>query len=702
MAHRPTFRHVTAAPLILSLAVGISSQAFASPTCENRFNPKVAGSTAPQTVAEMPEEKAVELVGLREALLAMALHPELKQHLHDNPYLLPYVAFKFVVTEAPKGVVEASERLAYQGARSLNPRNAPTEDQFSKQLVEIDRIVKQAMLDPKIKAHIQQGPWATDQVLVNRILKDIDPDNYMLKADNRAARIEWSRLFSAITGINKRVHTEMNQAQMDLALRHFNTYLRHPDDPSGRVRAWSPDARPNLIQTEDAGKLSMPVTVALLAGALETEAPFVDHKTGYPRETATYLMPFQSLAQFVGKVDPQLREDSSCSGGWCSEEGRHPKTLLMVINLLTGQKHSMDDFRGNDVEPIVDLSPNASLDHLLSRMTSEIGASGAYVMITNNITGASKSMVQEVMRDEMKHLSIFGTAYQYLTGSDPMASIKRRLGNYKSLLGFAFRHTSAESGRTSFDQKIPNAVAIQLLSSIHEVELQIQKYLRTVPFISMVRLFDTEIARPEGGFRFDSPTEQLSLDLTRAQAQLERVTMSGWSDGARAKERDTLGLVLTQEENLKWIIKRTPLRETLRQGANMSYDDVVRAVEKELRQPGMKSLIKEAGIENTADASRQRGVLFKKWLQSYVDRIIAAKAKLLQAEADAKGAHLSDAQARTVALEIPAIQNAIQAAQQRLNIDSPVKVSGDILKNALVSVIRDQQILTQTANSEGH
>lgn len=332
--HSKTLRQLANKFVVATAAMSFLTPSLSNAVpCDLFFNLDKTKSDSSQS--EELQGQDAETRALNKAMLAISNNVEIAPLLRDNPYFIAYLGFSLSIKNVNPSVIAAALSYAEQGFQILNPNSRNPEGEFELQKIRADQFIAQERENPRsIENQVQ---LSDEKMLVDRMLKRLDPKGMLSLAQTREAQTHWKNLFANLDGIKKSAEVEFNDQVFRDAISHFATYLRLPEDRAGAARPWEAGVSTVQVTPQDAGTLSTPLAISILAGALETEMPFVDHKTGYPWETANYLLEFKAIAQFVGKVDQQLEVNGTCEGGWCSEEGRHPKTLLGIINKISGQ-----------------------------------------------------------------------------------------------------------------------------------------------------------------------------------------------------------------------------------------------------------------------------------------------------------------------------------------------------------------------------
>lgn len=169
-----------------------------------------------------------------------------------------------------------------------------------------------------------------------------------------------------------------------------------------------PQARPwkaidwQAIAPEQVRGMSLPVFLAILQGAIDTEVPI----RGYTQSSRQYLEQLHPrLAKFVGgtvDADGTLVE----LGLWEKEERQHAPALLKIYTQLSGQKRVPMPHSVRPYQP----SQNPSRDlyqHGVHRVLTEYGATCLYLWLMAHSTGALQAVLEELTLDEINHMTKF-------------------------------------------------------------------------------------------------------------------------------------------------------------------------------------------------------------------------------------------------------------------------------------------------------
>lgn len=167
------------------------------------------------------------------------------------------------------------------------------------------------------------------------------------------------------------------------------------------VRSWKPIDW-QAVSSEQVVGLDLDVFLAILKGAMDTEAP-IRHYTQTSRKYLEQLHP--NMARFVGGTvndNDVLLEP----GLWEKEERQHTPALLKIYTQLTGEKADLNPHQVRAYQP----SNNPYQDlyrHGLHRIATEYGATCLYLWLMAHTTGTIQAVLEELLQDEINHMTKF-------------------------------------------------------------------------------------------------------------------------------------------------------------------------------------------------------------------------------------------------------------------------------------------------------
>ncbi|MBW4695301.1 MAG: ferritin-like domain-containing protein [Lyngbya sp. HA4199-MV5] len=203
-------------------------------------------------------------------------------------------------------------------------------------------------------------------------------------------------------------YVQLQRQLRSLIDRHLSTEHLHDRLQDLPVQFANPQARPwqpidwHAIEREQVVGIDLDVFLAILIGAIDTEAPIRQY-TQTSRQYLEALHP--QLARFVGgtiAADGSLLEP----GLWEKEERQHTPALLKIYAQLTGEKITPTPHEARPYQP----STNPRMDlyrHGLHRVATEYGATCLYLWLMAHTTGALRNVLEELVRDEVNHMTKF-------------------------------------------------------------------------------------------------------------------------------------------------------------------------------------------------------------------------------------------------------------------------------------------------------
>jgi hypothetical protein len=349
------------------------------------------------------------------------------------------------------------------------------------------------------------------------------------------------------------VRQDFETAALDEYLWAFWGFHHQPWDPHYRMRPWQ-KAQLRAIEPRDVVGLAMWEMALMLNMAMEDEEPILEY-TQQSGEGFRFLLP--ALGRFMGKSEEQARYTAEhnvawCEGPWCAEERRHSNTLARIIERLM----KVPPARDNPNKPmIVTADEEAAVRHLISRQTSEWNASSSYVIMAAHAVGELHTLIRNLARDEIKHLSIMSAASSYLFGPRPWGRffelVKKGLENY----------TSQKKSRSGGDLLGTNAItAMEGITAHLLTEYYVRKWLRTVPLHTLATVFETPSSLPELDAFAPSPQRQAEIDETLRKGKAARVSLARWAPEQRRKALDQRSFEESSEAIIDNIKMRNPIK----------------------------------------------------------------------------------------------------------------------------------------------
>ena len=191
-------------------------------------------------------------------------------------------------------------------------------------------------------------------------------------------------------------------------------------------RPWQPIDWHNINSEQIIG-IDLEVFLSIVKGALDTEAPI----RGYTQTSRQYLQSIHpAMARFVGGVVAQDGQDTLLKLGlWEKEERQHTPALIKVYQQLTQAKLAANPPIPKTYQP----SGNAKIDlyrHGIHRIATEYSAVCLYLWLMTRTTDSLQQVFQELLQDEINHMTKFWGFGQWLYGGcnfDACSTVKNHL-----------------------------------------------------------------------------------------------------------------------------------------------------------------------------------------------------------------------------------------------------------------------------------
>jgi len=313
---------------------------------------------------------------------------------------------------------------------------------------------------------------------------------------------------------------------LDDHLWSFRGFHDGAEDPHYRSRQWR-KVRLGAIDARDVRGLSVWEMAFMLNVAREIEEPIVEysHQNG---EGLRFLLP--SLARFLGKNEEEAAYAAShdlpwCESPWCAEERRHAAVFSRIIERLTGTSPGRD----NPNQPkIVTSSEDDAVRLVISRQAAEWNSSSTYIVMAAHATGDLHHVLDNVARDEIKHLAILGAADRYLFGP-------RRWRRFADLLRESLRQYRGHRRRRSGGEMMgTNAVtAFEVVATHLLVERHVRQWLETVPLSTLEAVFEAPSRLPEIAVGKLPPELRTQAETTLKNGAEKRAGLSRWEPRRR-------------------------------------------------------------------------------------------------------------------------------------------------------------------------
>lgn len=201
---------------------------------------------------------------------------------------------------------------------------------------------------------------------------------------------------------------QQQQQLRSLIDRHLSNEHLHDRLQDLPIQFANPQTRPwqpidwHVIERQQIVGIDPDVFLAILVGAINTEAPIRQY-TQTSRQYLETLHP--QLARFVGgtiAADGSLLEP----GLWEKEERQHTPALLKIYSQLSGRKITPTPHEARLYQPS-DRPREDLYRHGLHRVATEYGAACLYLWLMAHTTGALRTVLEELVRDEINHMTKF-------------------------------------------------------------------------------------------------------------------------------------------------------------------------------------------------------------------------------------------------------------------------------------------------------
>ena len=212
--------------------------------------------------------------------------------------------------------------------------------------------------------------------------------------------------------INNLIDKYISIKQLSNRIEDFPQQFENPQPRKWRSINW------NKINSEQIISIDLDIFLAIIKGALDTEAPI----RAYTQTSRKYLEPIHpSMAKFVGgiaTVDGKILE----LGLWEKEERQHTPALIKIYQQLTQNKvnpelRTVKSHQATE-NPYQDL-----YSHGLHRIATEYSATCLYLWLMAHTSDTIQQVLGELLEDEVNHMTkfwgmgmwLYPDAYQRLT-----------------------------------------------------------------------------------------------------------------------------------------------------------------------------------------------------------------------------------------------------------------------------------------------
>jgi hypothetical protein len=327
--------------------------------------------------------------------------------------------------------------------------------------------------------------------------------------------------------------------------------LHAPNDPYYRARKWEKVRLSSIRPQNVVGGLAVWEIAFMMNVAMENEDPIMEY-SGHNGEGFRYLLP--NLGRFMGKNEEQARYAAEhglpwCESAWCAEERRHSNAFARMIERLV----NISPNRENPNQPMA-VTPDeaAAVRLLLNRQVVEWNASSSYAVMAAHSSGDLRVLLRNILRDEIKHLSILSSADSYLFGPRPWG---RFVDWVKMGLEFYRGQRKDRSGGEILGGN--PVLALEGIVAHLLTAFFLSRWLRTVPLRTLTAVFETPSRLEDLAAFVPTPERQEQIDATLREGKDRRMALIRWNKGQGGKAERSKALARRQfEEPHREIIER--------------------------------------------------------------------------------------------------------------------------------------------------
>ncbi len=351
------------------------------------------------------------------------------------------------------------------------------------------------------------------------------------------------------------IREDLATAALDESLWSFWSFHQEvekgvPRDPHCRMRTWDRVKLSAIGPQNVVDGLAVWELAFMMNFAMENEDPIFEytHQSG---EGFRFLLP--GVGRFMGKNQEQASYSARhklpwCESAWCAEERRHSNTFARMIERLVHISPS----RENPNHPmVVTAGESDAVQHLIARRTSEWNAASSYIVMAAHSSGDLRTLVRNIVRDEVKHLAILSSADCYLFGPRPwtrmLTLVRLGLENYRN-------QRKIRSGGNILGGNA--ALSIEGIFSHAMTALFLTKWLRGLPLRLLAEVFETSSRLPDLAAAALPAERQQELELTLERGKEKREGLLRWVATDRNKALDRRGFEVVNADALQEIVAR--------------------------------------------------------------------------------------------------------------------------------------------------
>ncbi len=310
---------------------------------------------------------------------------------------------------------------------------------------------------------------------------------------------------------------------------HQEVFDHEPWDPHYRARIWQKAQLSAIGPQHVVGGLAVWEMAFMMNVAMENEDPIMEYSQ-QNGEGFRFLLP--TLGRFMGKNEEQAKYAAEhgmpwCEATWCAEERRHSNAFARMIERLMNASPSREN---PNLPMVVTTDEAAAVRHIINRQTTEWNASSSYIVMAAHAAGDLHILVRNIVRDEIKHLSILSGADSYLFGP-------RLCGRFLDLVKLGIdNYRGQRKNRSGGDLLGSNPVlAVEGIVAHLLTAFYVTKWLRSVPLRTMAAVFETPSKLPEPAAFTPSQGRQAEINETLRRGREKRLGLLRWDPEKRSK-----------------------------------------------------------------------------------------------------------------------------------------------------------------------
>ncbi len=367
------------------------------------------------------------------------------------------------------------------------------------------------------------------------------------KAKNKLNQVQ--EIIRTYRQLRAELDEAMTTSELDEQLDAFRGFHHDLKDSHFSRRTWK-NFDISKVKKEEIVGIDPEVYAQVARFAMEVEAPTIPYSytTG---ESLSNLFP--KIGRFMGKDVSQQKYSQeknirACESAWCAEEERHAGFLAQIVHRITGEMPSLDNANVADSNA---RDEKSAMKHLAERQTYEWNATSAYTFLMVHSTGYLREAMRNILRDEVKHLTIMSSAYTYIYGFRPW---KRFMGIINNSLEIRKKHDGKRTDTQSLQSNKMAMIKMVLTHLI--VEAKMRKYLRTLPHHVLQKYFDSPSDLPQLGQSGLSEADKLEIENTRESYKQRRYKLAWWKPSEAQETLKRLSFAETHKAIIERIVQQ--------------------------------------------------------------------------------------------------------------------------------------------------